>query len=65
MRFGRCCIAKFGLQLVRRTLIFWELPVAPGVAGGDALLGRFLPRLGPLTRVSGSFFYVLQVLGAR
>ena len=62
MRFGRCCIAKFGLQLVRRTLIFWELPVAPDAVGGDALLGRFLPRLGPLTCVSGSFFMFFRRL---
>jgi hypothetical protein len=42
------------LQFMRRTL-FQCNAVAPRVTA--ALLGRFLPRLGPLATVSGPFFY--------
>jgi hypothetical protein len=41
------------LQFVLRTL-FWCGAVAPRVTA--ALLGRFLPRLGPLATASGPFF---------
>jgi len=42
------------LQFVRRTL-FWCGAVAPRVTA--ALLGRFLPRLGPLAIAGGPFFF--------
>jgi hypothetical protein len=42
------------LQFVLCTL-FWCGAVAPRVTA--ALLGRFLPRLGPLATASGPFFY--------